>query len=176
MGKEVEATEEPEAAYLRGALRRIQGVIERTKEAGPWNLSTTAGLAEIATVLDAAMRRPATNGVVIDELYTKIAKLEAAAVDARLDTQAFNAIKTENATLREMHKRISAEASTLRSQLAQEFAKQSAGIDPAADAREFLRTLGVHLKMLGEMGAPLKLERAQEWAARLDAITGGMTS
>jgi hypothetical protein len=172
MGTEVATTEEPEAAYLRSSLRRIQGIVERTKEAGPWNLSTTAGLAEIHNVLADAMKRPATNGAVIDELYRKISALEGAAVDHKIDQQLLSAAKTEADTLREIQRRQGAEVTELRSQLVNARATQAGALDMTEEARKFLSKLAEQLVFLAQHDAPLKMEIAQSWSEQLIALSG----
>ena len=172
MGKEVETTDEPEAASLRGSIRRIDGILGRMHEQDAWNLGTEAAVGEIRTVVDLAMKRPATNGTVIDELYRKIAKLEGAAVEHGVDVALLSSARTAAETLREIQRRQSAEVSALRGQLAQAHATQSGAIDLADDARAFLAKLAEQLVLLADCSAPIKPEIARSWSDRLVAMSG----
>lgn len=172
MGKEVETSDEPEAASLRGSIRRINAILGRMIEKGSWNLSTEAAVGEIRTVVDAAMKRPATNGTVIDELYRKIAKLEAASIDHALDVRALSAAKTEADTLREIQRRASAEVSELRAQLVNARASQAGALDMTEESRKWLAKLGEQLLFLAQHEVPVKLEIAQSWSDQLLALAG----
>lgn len=147
MSTEIATTEEPEAAHLRGVIRRISAILERMREPGSWNLSTEAAVGEIDGACRAAMRRPATNGTVIDQLYRKIGQLEADALDRTCDDK-------------------------IRRAKAEVQAPPPVVIDLPAAARAFLASLAGTLNMLAEHGATLKPEIVKVWAAKLDAISG----
>lgn len=172
MGREVQTTDEPEAAHLRGVLRRIDGILDRAREQGGWRLSPEAALGELSTVVAEALRRPRTNGAVIDELYAKIAQLEGETIERRVDLQLLHTARSENAQLRQIQQALQAEVTSLRREVGAAHAAQASAIDLAAEARAFLVKLGEQIVFLAEHEVPIKLEIAESWSARLRAIGG----
>lgn len=67
---------EPEAAHLRGVLREIKHLLSSRPSAVPRG---------VLTEIDEALKRPATNGAVIDALQAQVAELEGQIEDVRLE-------------------------------------------------------------------------------------------
>lgn len=173
MGDEVKTTDEPEAAHLRGVLRRVSAILDVLRGG---ETDAEARVREATAVVEQALARPRTNGRVIDELYDKIATLEGVSVDAKIDRELLQNARNDVVTLRLLNERLQREVSSLRGQLGAAVAVQSGAIDLADDARQFLAKLGEQLVFLAQHDAPLKLEIAQSWAMRLTAIAGKATT
>jgi hypothetical protein len=178
VSKEILTAEEPEAAYLRGVVRRISAVLERMREPGSWNLSTEAAVAEIQFAVAAAMRRPATNGVVIDDLYRKIGELETAAVDRQVDGKLLRGARSEVADLRAINERLQVEIHELRAAHAAQVAAmpRPEDVDHVLDGdRKFLLGLASSLVLLAEHGATLAPRSVAVWSEHLTALSARLS-
>lgn len=172
MGKEIETTEEPEAAYLRGVVRRIEGIVERTRETGSWKLAEAEAGAEILKVCATALARPRTNGTVIDQLYERISTLASKAVDQAVDANLVAQVKAENAQLKGAISQLQADAAALRDVAAKSGAGQVAQLDVPGAILETLRALAGQIEFLGENELPLRRQIAIKWAATLRKAVG----
>jgi len=114
MGAEVATSEEPEAAELRGTLRQIVGLVERSRETGSHAIDRDDAMRAILILARASLGRPRTNGPVIDELYERIATLEAQAIDGTLDRRALATLRDEHRLLGEGHDRLLANIARMR--------------------------------------------------------------
>lgn len=169
MGQEILTKEEPEAAHLRGVLRQIQGLLDRSTRSDSHAIAEAKAKQLIHEACAKALARPWTNGAVIDELTEKISVLETNAIDRKVDRDLLRSASIALDAHRELTSKLTQERDALRALVAsQTVSVRSGGRGGGSEA--FLTMLADQLGFLGEYQVPPKPENARFWAETLRAI------